>query len=78
MPGTLAISLDIREAAAEAAAPVPLVAMTINAELGGADASSIVRVVRDRHVDLLAVEEYTPGLEQEHAAVVATLHIRGS
>jgi endonuclease/exonuclease/phosphatase family metal-dependent hydrolase len=57
--------LDIREPAAEAAAPVPLVAMTINAELGGADASGIVELVRDRHVDLLAVEEYTPALERK-------------
>ncbi|MGO4235565.1 endonuclease/exonuclease/phosphatase family protein [Pseudarthrobacter sp. YAF2] len=57
--------LDIREPAAEAAAPVPLVAMTINAELGGADASGIVGMVRDRHVDLLAVEEYTPALERK-------------
>lgn len=54
--------LDIQEPAAEAAAPVTLVAMTINAELGGADASSIVGMVRDRRVDLLAVEEYTPAL----------------
>jgi endonuclease/exonuclease/phosphatase (EEP) superfamily protein YafD len=60
--------LDIQEPAAEAVAPVPLVAMTINAELGGADASSIVGMVRARHVDLLAVEEYTPGLEQELTA----------
>lgn len=55
---------DIRGPAAEAAAQRPLVAMTINAELGGADASAIVGLVRHRHVDLLMVEEYTPALEQ--------------
>jgi len=55
--------LDVREPAAEAAGtPVSLVAMSINAELGGADAAGITALVRDRHVDVLAVEEYTPGL----------------
>jgi len=56
--------LDIMEPAAEAAG-IPLVAMTINAELGGADAASIVGMVRDRRVGLLAVEEYTPALERK-------------
>ncbi|MEE9096238.1 endonuclease/exonuclease/phosphatase family protein [Pseudarthrobacter phenanthrenivorans] len=61
--------LDIREPAAEAAGKqITLVAMSINAELGGADAEGIVRLVRDRHVDLLAVEEYTPELSRRLAA----------
>ncbi len=55
--------LDVRQPAAEAAGTTSrLVAMTINAEVGGADASDIVALVRDRHVDLLVVEEYTPEL----------------
>ena len=58
--------LDVREPAAEAAGrPVSLVAMSINAELGGADAGGIVDLVRERHVDLLAVEEYTPQLSRK-------------
>lgn len=40
-----------------------IVAMTLNAELGGADAGEIVRLVRERHVDLLAIQEYSPALE---------------
>ena len=55
--------LDVREPAAEAAGhEVTLVAMSINAELGGADAVGIVDLVRERHVGLLAVQEYTPQL----------------
>ncbi|MDQ0768845.1 endonuclease/exonuclease/phosphatase family metal-dependent hydrolase [Pseudarthrobacter defluvii] len=55
--------IDIREPAAEAAGGrVSLVAMSINAELGGADAAGIVGLVREGNVDLLAVEEYTPQL----------------
>ena len=56
--------LDAREPAAEAAGtPVSLIAMTINAEVGRADADGIVTLVRGRHVELLAVEEFTPELE---------------
>lgn len=61
--------LDIREPAAEAAGrQVSLVAMSINAELGGADAAELVKLVRERRVDLLAVEEYTPQLAQRLTA----------
>jgi hypothetical protein len=55
--------LDIRQPAAEAAGTTStLVAMTVNAEVGGADAHEILALVRERHVDLLVVEEYTPEL----------------
>ncbi|HEY8701011.1 MAG TPA: endonuclease/exonuclease/phosphatase family protein [Arthrobacter sp.] len=40
-----------------------LVAMSINAELGGADAGEIVRLVREYRVDLLTVQEHTRALE---------------
>jgi len=61
--------LDVREPAAEAAGqPESLVAMSINAELGGADAAGIVALVRDQRVELLAVEEYTPELARRLAA----------
>jgi hypothetical protein len=35
--------------------------MTVNLRVGGADAATIVRLVRDNGIDLLAVQEYTPG-----------------
>lgn len=58
--------MDVRGPSAEAAGrPVSVVAMNINAELGGADAGGIVDLVRERHVDLLAVEEYTPQLSRK-------------
>ena len=47
---------------------VKLRAMTVNAELGGADAAGIVQLVRDEHVELLAIEEYTQELEDGLAA----------
>ena len=40
---------------------VDLRAMTVNLRVGGADAATIVRLVRDNRIDLLAVQEYTPG-----------------
>ncbi|MDQ0756171.1 hypothetical protein [Arthrobacter sp. B3I4] len=40
-----------------------LVAMSVNAKLGRADADEIVRLVRDNRVALLAVQEQTPALE---------------
>ncbi|HKU02478.1 MAG TPA: endonuclease/exonuclease/phosphatase family protein [Arthrobacter sp.] len=61
--------LDVRGPAAEAAGrEVTLVAMSINAELGGADAGGIVDLVREHHVGLLAVQEYTPQLSLKLAA----------
>ncbi|GGH98762.1 hypothetical protein GCM10007170_32040 [Arthrobacter liuii] len=61
--------VDVREPAAEVAGPrVSLVAMSINAELGGADAAGIVALVREERVDLLAVEEYTPELARKLTA----------
>lgn len=61
--------VDVREPAAEAAGrSIPLVAMSVNAELGGADAGGIVALVRELHVDLLAVEEYTPDMARKLTA----------
>jgi len=61
--------LDVREPAAEAAgARASLVAMSINAELGGADAAGIVALVREERVELLAIEEYTPQLARRLTA----------
>ncbi|HEY2794073.1 MAG TPA: endonuclease/exonuclease/phosphatase family protein, partial [Micromonosporaceae bacterium] len=37
--------------------------MSSNMKLGGADPAEIVRLVRTHHIDLLAVEEYTPDAE---------------
>lgn len=63
------LPLDVREPAAEAAAPsTRLVAMSFNAELGRADAVGIVNLVREQHVELLAVEEFTPELAQRLTA----------
>ena len=42
--------------------------MNINAQLGQADAAEIVRLVRDNGIGLLAIEEYTPALEDRLAA----------
>jgi len=39
---------------------VELRVMTVNLRVGGADAATIVRLVRDNRIDLLAVQEYTP------------------
>ncbi|SFT67976.1 Metal-dependent hydrolase, endonuclease/exonuclease/phosphatase family [Arthrobacter sp. ov118] len=47
---------------------VELKVMNINAQLGRADAAEIVRLVRDNGIGLLAVEEYTPALEDRLAA----------
>jgi endonuclease/exonuclease/phosphatase (EEP) superfamily protein YafD len=49
-------------AVADPAAPRrPLVAMTLNMRYGSADPGTVVRLVRDYHVDVLALEELTPG-----------------
>jgi len=40
---------------------IELRVMTVNVRVGGADAATIVRLVRDNRIDLLAVQEYTPG-----------------
>ena len=42
--------------------PDGLTVMTLNCRFGRADASCIVREVRDRHVDVLALQELTAGL----------------
>ena len=61
--------VDVRGPSAEAAGrPVSLVAMSINAELGGADAAGIVDLVREQHVEVLAVEEFTPQLSSRLTA----------
>jgi endonuclease/exonuclease/phosphatase family metal-dependent hydrolase len=57
-----------RPAQAAGTRRVDLNVMTINAKHGEADAAEIVRLVRENGVGLLAVEEYTPGLEDRLAA----------
>lgn len=47
---------------------VPLTVMSINSRFGKADAAEIVRLVRDNGVELLAIQEYTQGLEDRLAA----------
>jgi endonuclease/exonuclease/phosphatase (EEP) superfamily protein YafD len=42
--------------------------MSSNMEIGGADAATIVRLVRERNIDVLALQEYTP---QAHARLIA-------
>ena len=44
-----------------------LVVMNINSELGGADPAEIVRLVRENHVDLLSIQEYSQALEDRLA-----------
>lgn len=48
---------------AGAPAPVSLTVMTINSEFGQADAGAIAQLVRDKHVDVLTVQEHTQALE---------------
>jgi endonuclease/exonuclease/phosphatase family metal-dependent hydrolase len=51
--------------AARPATPGPAVVfMSSNMLAGGADAAQLVGLVRDRHVDVLALQEFTPGAEQ--------------
>jgi endonuclease/exonuclease/phosphatase (EEP) superfamily protein YafD len=47
---------------------VQLRVMTLNAQLGGAEAEDIVELVREQGVDLLALEEYTGDLADRLAA----------
>ncbi|WP_246527463.1 endonuclease/exonuclease/phosphatase family protein [Pseudarthrobacter albicanus] len=47
---------------------VQLKVMDINAELGGADAAEIVRLVRDNGIGLLTIQEHTPALQERLAA----------
>lgn len=42
----------------------PLVVMSVNMRLGNADSQSIVDLVRSAHVDVLAVQEFTPQAER--------------
>jgi endonuclease/exonuclease/phosphatase (EEP) superfamily protein YafD len=59
----LAICVVPRWVAAGDSAPgdgPPLRVMSVNMLFGGADANAIVRLVRDKAVDLLALQEYTP------------------
>ena len=55
-----------------------LVTMSVNAKLGRADAGEMVRLVRAHGVGLLALQEYTPALEQrlEAAGITAELPYR--
>jgi endonuclease/exonuclease/phosphatase family metal-dependent hydrolase len=56
-----------RPAQATGTRRVELKVMNINAKHGEADAAEIVRLVRDNRIELLAVEEYTPALEDRLA-----------
>jgi endonuclease/exonuclease/phosphatase (EEP) superfamily protein YafD len=47
---------------------VPVTVMAMNMRLGGADANTIVALVRDRGVDVLAVQEFTPQAQANLAA----------
>ncbi|MGX1160695.1 endonuclease/exonuclease/phosphatase family metal-dependent hydrolase [Arthrobacter sp. SLBN-100] len=47
---------------------VQLRAMSLNAELGGAEADDIVKLVREQGIELLALEEYTAALGDRLAA----------
>ncbi len=44
-------------------ASVPVEVMSLNSEYGEADAASIVRLVRENGIELLALQEHTQGLE---------------
>jgi endonuclease/exonuclease/phosphatase family metal-dependent hydrolase len=55
-------------AAAATGTPVPLTVMNLNTELGQADAGRIVALVRDNDVSLLAMQEFTQGLQDRLSA----------
>jgi endonuclease/exonuclease/phosphatase (EEP) superfamily protein YafD len=60
---TLVLAAVVVPRAWGSAAPpegVPLRVMTANLRVGGADPETIVRLIRDEHVDLLALQEFTP------------------
>ncbi|WP_427007287.1 endonuclease/exonuclease/phosphatase family protein [Pseudarthrobacter sp. H2] len=57
-----------RDTPAGGARTVQLKVMDINAELGGADAAEIVRLVRDNGIGLLTIQEHTPALQERLAA----------
>jgi endonuclease/exonuclease/phosphatase family metal-dependent hydrolase len=53
---------------------VPLRIMTSNVELGGADADALVKLVREQDVAVLAMQEFTPGIQARlEAAGLKTL-----
>jgi endonuclease/exonuclease/phosphatase (EEP) superfamily protein YafD len=54
--------------AADRDAPVAVTVMTLNLRNGTADAASVVDLVRDHHVQVLALEELTPDLRQRLTA----------
>lgn len=65
--------LDYGRSVADAGAPaVPLTAMNINSEFGQADAAEIVRLVREKGVGLLTVQEHSQALEDRLAAAGLT------
>jgi endonuclease/exonuclease/phosphatase family metal-dependent hydrolase len=49
----------------------PITVMSLNLRIGGADAQSIVDLVREAQVDVLALQEYTP--DAEHSLMEAGL-----
>ncbi|PTT62200.1 endonuclease/exonuclease/phosphatase family protein [Arthrobacter sp. HMWF013] len=57
-----------RPAPAAIGTKLPLAVMSLNAELGQADAGHIVALVRDNNVSLLALQEFTQGLQDRLSA----------
>jgi len=57
-----------RPAVAATGTTVPLTVMNLNSELGQADAGQIVALVRDNDVSLLAMQEFTQGLQDRLSA----------
>jgi endonuclease/exonuclease/phosphatase family metal-dependent hydrolase len=51
---------------------VPVTVMSVNMLEGGADAEAIVKVVREQHVDVLTVQEFTPSARQRLTAAGLT------
>jgi endonuclease/exonuclease/phosphatase family metal-dependent hydrolase len=54
--------------------------LTVNLSLGEADLAAVVRVVRDQHVDVLALQEFTPQAESaiDQAGISALLPYRNT
>lgn len=66
---TLAACVLPREFGHARTGPGPaLLVMSANLRMGGADPDAVVALVRDRHVDLLAIQEYTPRAERRLVA----------
>jgi len=68
---SVAFQVPVMVPDAPPASAVPVVVMTLNLHVGGADPQRVVDIVRSRHVDLLAVQELTP--EEASALLTAGL-----